>query len=149
MLKRHKNPILFRIQQAGLDPKDFHFKKSKDIDNTYHIYYGKSEMMFGFKYELLGNELFSIGYSTFTPQPKWLNHHELQMLTFDKALGHLDEWLNKHLKPYIEEGQLEDLWETLYSVPQKFTTKFEGKDQFTEQEQENLKNRINMLANSI
>ena len=123
MLKKYRNRLLEVIQDKGIDPALFHIEEPQDTKETMSVIQlintplkfiirnpSHSFHQFDWRYTQFSPQFSVTG---FIPTGGWGDANELV-----EAFG---DWLNEHVKPYINELFEPDMWERIKTQTQLVT----------------------------
>jgi hypothetical protein len=154
MLKRDKNGFIDIITSNGFDPSQFKRYEKDDVDN--HP---------GFIVQLVNSPLFflartnsedfhkhdsrfvkfgpNFSKSEYFPEKLWCQIEDIY--------EHFEYWLKKHVRIYIEEIDIPDLWEQLEGNYQFDADPLRGRstESFTKPEKEKIRASLNHFRNLI
>jgi hypothetical protein len=118
ILKRHKNAFYHVVQQLGLDVGDFQWSEDTVSGtgsgaSSFTLQYKASPLRFTIVESRSNHDFFTFNYTEFQRGfPEIINVTE-KALDFAKITENLKWWIDRHLRQYIEEESLPDLWAQL------------------------------------
>jgi len=117
MLKKYKNRLLQVIQEKGLDPKLFEAKETEDSDSdVFTVRLADTQLTFIARNSNRDFHDFDCRYATFSPSFDITDYApQAGWEDFDELTKDFDEWLENHVKLYIQEQAEPDMWELIAS----------------------------------
>ncbi|NQT33569.1 hypothetical protein HQ587_00155 [bacterium] len=113
MLKKHKNGFFDIIKKNGLDPESFSVGEPES--DVFEICFLDSPLRFKVFLKSDNYMLFDFDFVEFLPSPKYKYPDEI--ITYGCSIEDIYEtfesWIQEHVKEYIDELLLPDLWEQL------------------------------------
>lgn len=117
MLKQYRNSLLQIIQEKGLDPKLFHAKEKREGDyDIFHISLINTPLIFTARNSNANFHDFDCRYTVFSPRFNTTDYEpEGGWEDFDGLTEDFNDWLQNHVKLYIQEQAEPDLWARIES----------------------------------
>jgi hypothetical protein len=118
MLRRDKNGFIDIITSNSLNPVDFTVSEDvKDDLPTFIIKHNKSPLEFWVRNSKESYFEYDCNYIPFSPsfEPVGYYPNESWYDNINDVYEIFEEWLNQHIKSYIEEQDAQDMWKTFTS----------------------------------
>lgn len=145
MLKKYKNQLLDAIKKNGVNVNDVKIEENMGADKLdVIISFKKSPLYYSIRQHPTDFHHFYSQYVSFAPGyplENWTGIHDFNQITNDFL-----NWYKLHLKEYIDEQHLPDLWKQLEEQKPIFSTDTisqDDTDDFTDDEKAQIRMQIN------
>ena len=112
MRTAHKNKIAEYLLQATYGADAFELYDGPHIDEIHITTIEFKNSPFVFKIQPFPNDYnaYSVNYTQYSPRLGKVNPSPQQVLTIEEVIGLIERWLNREVKPFLEDQNTIDIW---------------------------------------
>jgi hypothetical protein len=149
MLKKYKNQFITIIEAAGFSPSDFVGEESIGDSNfpTFTMTYRNTPFIFITRNEIEDYHSFDCAHTLFAVEFPLCEYFPSQgFTTIENIYDRFIIWLNRHIREYLDEQELPDLWEQINNERPLVSDEVITDDElhpFTDEEKQQIRLSIN------